>query len=404
MEADVKAADTAAPAATQPAARTEAPTAAVRLVDVARRYGDFVAVGGVSLDIREHELFTLLGPSGSGKTTILRMIAGLVTPSGGEIWIGDEQVQTRPTYERDIAMVFQSLALFPHMTVYDNLAFPLRMRRVGRREIAGRVESALATVRLPNIAERRVHELSGGQRQRVAIARALVYKPKLLLLDEPLGALDRRLREEMQLELVRLHQEVDVTIINVTHDQREALMLSDRIGVMNGGQLEQVGTGEDLYDRPRTAFVAAFLGESNLVEGEAGVRDGRAVLRTDGGTEITLAALPDELAGRRAAIVLRAEAVDLRGPGSPGAPGREEHAGRVALRAFEGPAVYFEVDVPALGARVKVSTGDGDVRRAGFGIGSDVRVSWDPADAALVPADAAVVPAEAALVPAEAGS
>jgi ABC-type Fe3+/spermidine/putrescine transport system ATPase subunit len=384
MEASVQA-ETAAIVQTQPAGSSSA----VRLVDVERRYGDFVAVGGVSLEIRERELFTLLGPSGSGKTTILRMIAGLVTPTAGEIWIGDEQVHTRPTYERDIAMVFQSLALFPHMTVFQNLAFPLRMRRVGRREIAGRVQEALKTVRLPDIAERRVHELSGGQRQRVAIARALVYEPKLLLLDEPLGALDRRLREEMQIELVRLHQEVDITIVNVTHDQREALMLSDRIGVMNRGDLEQVGTGEDLYERPRTAFVAAFLGESNLIEGRAESTGDNGVLRTEDGTEIALATLPDALVGERAAIVLRAESVELRAADAPLAPGRAEYRGRVALRAFEGPAVYFEVDVPVLGTRVKVSTSAAGIRREGFVVGSEVRVSWDPADAPIVAAGSA---------------
>ena len=195
------------------------------------------------------------------------MIAGLIRPTSGQIWIGDEEVHERETHERDIALVFQSLALFPHMSVFSNIAFPLQMRRVGRGEIRRRVQQALDVVRLPDLSRRRINELSGGQQQRVALARALVYEPRLLLLDEPLGALDRRLREEMQLELVRLHQELDVTIVNVTHDQREALMLSDRIGVMQNGRLEQVGRSQALYTQPGTRFVAEFLGDANLLDG-----------------------------------------------------------------------------------------------------------------------------------------
>ena len=245
----------------EPASRTPA----VRLVSATKVYGDFTAVDHVDLEIGQRELFTLLGPSGSGKTTILRMIAGLIRPSSGQIWIGDEEVHARETHERDIALVFQSLALFPHMTVYSNIAFPLQMRRVGRAEIRRRVQQALDVVRLPDLSRRRINELSGGQQQRVALARALVYEPRLLLLDEPLGALDRRLREEMQLELVRLHQELNVTIVNVTHDQREALTMSDRVAVMKDGRLIQIDEPARLHDHPADSFVASFIGEATML-------------------------------------------------------------------------------------------------------------------------------------------
>ena len=254
----------------------------VSLRGVTRAYGDSIAVRDVDLDVEEREFFTLLGPSGSGKTTILRIIAGLVEPTSGHVSIGGRDVRGLPPYERDIAVVFQSLALFPHMSVFSNVAFPLRMRRVGRRDVAAKVSAALETVRLgPRFEERAISQLSGGERQRVALARALVCEPKILLLDEPLAALDRRLREDMQLELVRLHHEIEVTILNVTHDQREALMLSDRIGVMNNGSLVQVGPSERMYNQPKTRFVAAFIGDATLLDARLEREHGETVLEVD---------------------------------------------------------------------------------------------------------------------------
>ena len=353
------------------------------MVNASKSYGPVAAADKVNLEIRQRELFTLLGPSGSGKTTVLRMIAGLIRPTSGQIWIGEEEVAARPTYERNIAMVFQSLALFPHMDVFGNVAFPLRMRRIGRKEIAARVKAALDIVRLPNIASRRINELSGGQQQRVAIARALVYQPQLLLLDEPLGALDRRLREEMQLEIVRLHQDIDVTIINVTHDQREALMLSDRIGVMRMGNLEQVGPSEEMYRSPKTRFVAEFLGDANLLEGVAATDGTDATVTMPGGSAIRVETLPDSLLGKRCAVVLRAESVDLAELGSALPETNNGFEGTIALRVFEGPAVYYEVDVAALGARLKVSrsvTG----RRVPLEVGENVAVRWNPHDTPVV--------------------
>jgi putative spermidine/putrescine transport system ATP-binding protein len=366
-------------ASRKPEEHEDAP--AVRLVDTTKRYGDFLAVDQVHLEVRRRELFTLLGPSGSGKTTILRMIAGLVQPTSGQIWLGQERVEERPPYERNIGLVFQSLALFPHMDVFGNIAFPLRMRRIGRRETLRRVERALDIVRLPIIARRKVSELSGGQQQRVALARALVYEPELLLLDEPLGALDRRLREEMQIEIVRLHQEVDVTIINVTHDQREALMLSDRIGVMRLGRLEQLGSSRDIYRRPQTQFVAAFLGEANLLVGQTVAEGDRGWIIAVTGTRIQVGSLPERLVACECAVVVRAESLRIVGldEGQP-PPGTNHFEGRVAMKAFEGPSIYYEVDVPALEATLKVLT-PASARSREFEVGEEIRVGWDPSSA-----------------------
>jgi spermidine/putrescine ABC transporter ATP-binding subunit len=358
---------------------------AVRLLDATKLYGDFAAADRVTLDISGRELFTLLGPSGSGKTTVIRMIAGLIRPTSGQIWIDDEEVGERAPYERHVALVFQSLALFPHMSVFGNIAFPLRMRRIGRREIQRRVSSALEVVRLPDVGSRRINELSGGQQQRVALARALVYEPKLLLLDEPLGALDRRLREEMQLEIVRLHQSIDVTIVNVTHDQREALMISDRIGVMRAGRLEQVGTSQEMYPRPATRFVAEFLGDANLVDG-VGATDGvKAWVQLPGTTRINVGDLDPGGIGRPVSVVVRAETIRI-GPADSSLYTANEFDGRVILRAFEGAAMYYEVEVPGVTSRLKVSA-QAAARHQIFEQGEDVRVGWDPADTPTIPMD-----------------
>ncbi|HEY8416428.1 MAG TPA: ABC transporter ATP-binding protein [Limnochordales bacterium] len=240
---------------------------AVTLEHVHKRFGNVVAADDVTLAVKEGEFFALLGPSGSGKTTVLRMIAGFLQPDAGTITIAGRPVQAVPPYQREIGMVFQSYALFPHMTVYGNLAFGLAVRGVPKAEIQRRVREMLELVRLPGIENRRPHELSGGQQQRVALARALITRPKVVLLDEPLGALDKRLREEMQIELKQIQREVGITALFVTHDQEEALTLADRIAIMNQGKVEQVGTPAEVYERPRTAFVAGFLGDANFFHG-----------------------------------------------------------------------------------------------------------------------------------------
>jgi len=244
----------------------------VRCSGIRKTYGDVVAVDHVDLEVARGEFFTLLGPSGSGKTTTLRLIAGFERPDAGRIELRGVDVAAKPPYERPVNTVFQDYALFPHMTVGENVAYGLRVRGTGRRERRQRADEALELVRLGGFGRRRPAQLSGGQRQRVALARAIVNRPEVLLLDEPLGALDLKLRQEMQTELKRIQGEVGITFIYVTHDQEEALTMSDRIAVFNGGRIEQVGSPSDVYERPETEFVAGFVGVSNILE-----RDGRKI-------------------------------------------------------------------------------------------------------------------------------
>jgi len=255
---------------------TDAP--AVTLEHLVKRFGDVEAVAGVDLVIRDGEFFSMLGPSGSGKTTTLRMIAGFEAPTEGRILLHGNDVTGVPPFDRDVNTVFQDYALFPHMTVGDNVGYGLLVRKTPAPERAERTTEALRMVRLDGYEKRRPAQLSGGQRQRVALARALVNRPRVLLLDEPLGALDLKLREEMQIELKEIQVRVGITFIYVTHDQEEALVMSDRIAVFNRGLIEQVGSPADVYEHPRTAFVAGFVGTSNLLKGETA----RAVLGTDG--------------------------------------------------------------------------------------------------------------------------
>ena len=251
---------------------------AVRLRATSKVYGDVRAVDGIDLDVGQGEFFTMLGPSGSGKTTTLRMIAGFELPSSGTVELEGHDVTRLAPYERDVNTVFQDYALFPHMRVGDNVAYGLMVRKVPRSDRRERVAEALRMVRLEGYEKRKPSELSGGQRQRVALARALVNRPKVLLLDEPLGALDLKLREEMQIELKTIQQELGITFIFVTHDQDEALTMSDRIAVFNQGKIEQVGSPSEVYEAPRTAFVAGFVGTSNLLTGETA----KAITGADG--------------------------------------------------------------------------------------------------------------------------
>jgi len=242
---------------------------AVRFEGVVKRFGDVTAVDHVDLTVREGEFFSMLGPSGSGKTTCLRMIAGFETPDEGRIYLGDTDVSRLAPYDRDVNTVFQDYALFPHMTVTENVAYGLAVRKVPRAERRAAVAEALEMVRLPELGSRKPAQLSGGQRQRVALARALVNRPRVLLLDEPLGALDLKLRQAMQIELKHIQQSVGLTFIYVTHDQEEALTMSDRLAVFNQGQVEQLGSPAEVYEKPATAFVAGFVGTSNILQGEA---------------------------------------------------------------------------------------------------------------------------------------
>ncbi|MGZ8562319.1 MAG: ABC transporter ATP-binding protein [Candidatus Limnocylindria bacterium] len=252
-------------------------TADVRLDHITKRFHEVVAVDDLTLEIERGEFFSMLGPSGCGKTTTLRMIGGFEEASGGTIYLGDSDVTGLPPFKRDVNTVFQNYALFPHLTVFENVAFGLRRRKVPDGEIGTQVKAMLELVELPGYEKRKPSQLSGGQQQRVALARALINHPRVLLLDEPLGALDLKLRKQMQLELKRIQTEVGITFIYVTHDQEEAMTMSDRIAVMRAGRIEQLGNPEELYERPRTAFVAGFLGVSNLLEGEVVGRDGSLV-------------------------------------------------------------------------------------------------------------------------------
>src|SRR5476649_2461030 len=276
----------------------------LQITGLCKRYGDFVALAPIDLDVDQGEFLTLLGPSGSGKTTLLSLIAGLAQPDDGQVRINGIDVTYGAPYERDIGMVFQNYALFPHMTVAENISFPLQMRKTDAKATRAKVMQALEMVHLPHVAGRYPRELSGGQQQRVALARCFVYQPSIILMDEPLGALDKKLREHMQIEIKRLHRDTGVTIIYVTHDQEEALALSDRICLMNQARIEQVGTPQEIYERPATAFAADFIGISTIFHG---VRD-QHTLRTEEGEF----ALPDNAPrgignGAAAALVIRPE-------------------------------------------------------------------------------------------------
>ena len=274
-------------------------SAEIRLIDLEKRFGEVRAVDGVTLDIRTAEFFSLLGPSGCGKTTTLRMIGGFELPTAGRILLRDRDVTDDPPDKRPVNMVFQQYALFPHLDVAANIAFGLRRRNVARTEIARRVGEALELVQLEGYDRRKPSALSGGQQQRVALARALVNRPNVLLLDEPLGALDLKLRRQLQVELKRIQAEVGITFVYVTHDQEEALTMSDRIAVMHAGRVEQLGTPEELYERPATRFVADFIGTTNLLSGSVeSTAGGTAIVRLEGGDACVVAGPTCAPAGR----------------------------------------------------------------------------------------------------------
>jgi putative spermidine/putrescine transport system ATP-binding protein len=281
--------------------------AAVQFVGVSKTYGTgLTAIDALDLKIQPGEFLTLLGPSGSGKTTALNLLAGFQIPTAGRILVDGNDIAALPPYRRNIGVVFQHYALFPHMTVRENIAYPLRQRKLAKGEIAAKVDEAIRMVSLGDFADRLPRQLSGGQQQRVAVARAIVFRPRLLLMDEPLGALDRKLRETVQLELKRLHRELGMTVVFVTHDQDEALVMSDRIAIFDAGRIQQIGTAEELYDQPVSRFVAQFLGESNCFVGDIVQRDGAYKLNCQEGllSGLTTAATPTS---GRAAMVIRPE-------------------------------------------------------------------------------------------------
>jgi spermidine/putrescine ABC transporter ATP-binding subunit len=346
---------------------------AVELVGVSRHYGSVRAVEDVSLEIRRGEFLSLLGPSGCGKTTTLNVIAGFVEPSAGRVVIEGEDVTEVPTYRRELGMVFQNYALFPHLTIFENVAFGLRIRRQPGDVVVERVREALALVQLAGFEDRRPRQLSGGQQQRVALARALVTRPRVLLLDEPLAALDKKLRDEMRVELKEIQRRTGLTTVFVTHDQEEALSLSDRIVVMHEGRVEQVATPRELYDRPATRFVATFVGASNVLVGTVRVAEGnRATVRFDGLDELELDVGRPLPVGERVEAFVRPERVRLAR--TPGHNGRAWPA-RVANLAFLGDKTEAYVEVQE-GQRLMASIG-GESEAGDVDVGDTVWVSLD---------------------------
>jgi putative spermidine/putrescine transport system ATP-binding protein len=278
-----------------PKASGKPSSAKLRLEGISKLYGPVAALESTDLEMAEGEFLTLLGPSGSGKTTLLSVVAGLIGPTTGDVWIDGRRATGLPPFKRGIGMVFQNYALFPHLTIFENIAFPLRMRRLPREEVDREVRRVLDIIKLPQVADRLPRELSGGQQQRIALARCIVYSPSIVLMDEPLGALDKNLRDHMQMEIKRLHAELGITVLYVTHDQEEAMAMSDRICLMNAARIEQVASPHDLYFSPASVFAASFLGDSNIHGGRLASMNGKAVIKLGNGETLT-AAVDDRFA------------------------------------------------------------------------------------------------------------
>jgi putative spermidine/putrescine transport system ATP-binding protein len=356
--------------------------ASVSLDRLEKSYGRVSAVAGVSLDIRSGEFLTLLGPSGSGKTTTLMMIAGFETPTGGDIAIDGRSVVDMPPYRRNIGMVFQSYALFPHLTVADNIGFPLKQRGLARAERARLVGEALELVHLPGYGERYPRQLSGGQQQRVALARAIVFKPRLLLMDEPLGALDKQLRESLQLEMRRLHADLGITFIYVTHDQEEALTMSDRVAVMDAGLVAQVGRPEELYDRPSSRFVAAFIGESNFLPAVVrGLEDGVVVADCEGATLRAVCPSPPA-AGEKVMLTTRPERIRFADAAGHSTAAQNRLSVTVTEAVFTGERTRYMLQAGQATAMVLKEPSSAAIRRRA--VGERAEIAWSVADTILV--------------------
>ena len=356
-------------------------TPEIRLTDLTKHFRDVRAVDRVSMDIRPGEFFSMLGPSGCGKTTTLRMIGGFELPTGGRIELRGRDVTRDPPDKRPVNMVFQNYALFPHLDVHDNVAFGLRRKGVEKADTKRRVGEALELVHLGGYDKRKPNQLSGGQQQRVALARALVNRPNVLLLDEPLGALDLKLRKALQVELKRVQVEVGITFVYVTHDQEEALTMSDRIAVMRGGKVEQLGTPEELYERPATPFVADFIGTTNLLRGVVEARDAGGAVVLLGTGDRCRAAVLDRALGEAIELSLRPEAIriEARNGGSAGDPS-DRLAATVEQVAYLGASVQYQVRTGG-GLTIAVlaaKTGERFVR------GDEVELAWSPAEALVL--------------------
>ncbi|KAB1142040.1 ABC transporter ATP-binding protein [Streptomyces luteolifulvus] len=353
----------------------------VRLTGISKTYGSFTAVHPLDLTVPQGSFFALLGASGCGKTTTLRMIAGLEEPSSGTVFLGDQEVTHLPPYKRPVNTVFQSYALFPHLDIFENVAFGLRRR--GIKSVKKQVEDMLDLVQLGEQARKKPHQLSGGQQQRVAVARALINHPKVLLLDEPLGALDLKLRRQMQLELKRIQTEVGITFVHVTHDQEEAMTMADTVAVMNAGRVEQLGSPTDLYENPQTTFVANFLGTSNLIEAEVDSKtNGDIVLKAGGAGKLVLpearCSAPTTTGGR-VLVGVRPEKISLTHADEAGEipEGRNRITGRIADSSFIGVSTQYVIDSPVCPEfEVYAQNIDRDARLVP---GAEVVLHWNPA-------------------------
>ncbi|WP_381793675.1 ABC transporter ATP-binding protein [Streptomyces niveus] len=352
----------------------------VRLTGISKSYGSFHAVKPLDLTVPEGSFFALLGASGCGKTTTLRMIAGLEDPTTGSVFLGDRDVTGLPPHKRPVNTVFQSYALFPHLDVYENVAFGLRRR--GIKSVKKQVGDMLDLVQLGDYAKRKPHQLSGGQQQRVAVARALINHPKVLLLDEPLGALDLKLRRQMQLELKRIQTEVGITFVHVTHDQEEAMTMADTVAVMNAGRVEQLGAPAELYENPQTTFVANFLGTSNLIEADVAERTGDELVVTSAGVKLRVPAdrcTAHVTDGGRLLVGVRPEKISLAHAGDEGSipAGRNRITGRIVDSSFIGVSTQYVIDSPVC-AELEVYAQN--IERDGrLAPGAEVVLHWNPA-------------------------
>ncbi|WP_089156696.1 ABC transporter ATP-binding protein [Micromonospora sp. NBS 11-29] len=359
----------------------ESPADDLRLADLTKRFGVFTAVDDLSLTVPQGSFFALLGASGCGKTTTLRMIAGLEQPTGGQVLLGDRDITGLRPHKRPVNTVFQSYALFPHLDIHENVAFGLRRR--GIRKVGDQVERMLALVQLQGYGRRRPAQLSGGQQQRVALARALINHPQVLLLDEPLGALDLKLRRQMQVELKRIQAEVGITFVHVTHDQEEAMTMADTVAVMNAGRIEQLGAPAEIYEYPATAFVANFLGQSNLLTAEAGGRAGDDVRVTAHGTRFSVPAGRARLVDGPALLGVRPEKLHLA-DGVDRVPAGHQHVGGVVTDAsYVGVSTQYLVRT-AWGAELSAFAANSGVA-APLAPGTAVTAHWDPRHAFLLP-------------------
>ena len=345
----------------------------VVLSNLTKSFGDFVAVDNLNLTIPQGKFFALLGPSGCGKTTTLRMIAGLEEPTTGKISIGNKDITFAKPYDRPVNTVFQNYALFPHLTIYENIAFGLRRR--GIKDVDSQVKKVLELVELPQLADRKPNQLSGGQQQRIAVARAIVNRPALLLLDEPLGALDLKLRRQMQIELKWIQTEIGITFVHVTHDQEEAMTMADTIAVMNEGRIEQMGTPEDLYENPRTVFVANFLGQSNLIKGQIVGTDGDNNHIEVHGQKVTVAKNRSHSDGNSVLIGIRPEKIDIDYENEP-ADGNVLRGGKVVDVSFIGVSTQYQVEMPWGQELMVFEQNDGTTPM--LDVGDMVRLQWMP--------------------------